>query len=116
MYYYSLRISITNIKQIEAVNSILRIKSNYPEVGWGLEIVKEDNESKFNFINYFLSIIEGKNSQLRNININNNDISIWVLYEYQDQCNLEFTSTDLKRIGAAGVSLCISCWEKAPII
>ena len=112
MYYYSLRISITNIKQIEAVNSILRIKSNYPEAGWGLEIVKDDNELGLNFIDYFLSIIEGKSSQLKNINITDDDISIWVLYEYQDQCNLEFTSTDLKKIGNAGVSLCISCWER----
>ena len=112
MYYYSLRISISNTDQVDQINRILGIKSNYPEVGWGIEVIKKNNYSEFNFADYFLSILIGKESELKDINISIDDISIWVLYEFQDQCNLEFNSTDLKKIGNAGVSLCISCWEK----
>jgi len=114
MYYYSLRISISNIEQIDQINRILEVKSNYPEVGWGLEIIKENNYFEFNFTDYFLSILKEKDVELKDINITPDDISIWVLYEYQDQCNLEFNSVDLTKIGSAGISLCISCWEKHP--
>lgn len=112
MYYYSLRIPISNTEQVVQINRILEIKSNYPEVGWGIEVIKGNNYSEFNFADYFISILNGKEAELKDININMDDISIWVLYEYQGQCNLEFNSTDLKKIGNAGISLCISCWEE----
>jgi len=112
MYYYSLRISISDKGQIDQLNRILEIESNYPEVGWGIEIIKENSNIDFNFADYFLSILNGKEAELKAVNISTDNISIWVLYEYEGQCNLEFTPTDLKRFGDAGISLCISCWEK----
>jgi hypothetical protein len=39
------------------------------------------------------------------------EVSIWYLYEYSGQCNMEFEPQDLKRLGNLGVRLCISCWE-----
>jgi len=112
MYYYSLRINITDNEQIDQLNRILEVKSNYPEVGWGIEVIKENNDSDFKFADYFLSILNGKDAELKVLNISTDNISIWVLYEYEGQCNLEFNSTELKKIGDAGISLCISCWEK----
>ncbi len=34
------------------------------------------------------------------------------MYEYEQQCNMEFKPKIMKQIGNLGVVLCISCWEK----
>ena len=43
---------------------------------------------------------------------NTQNISIWCLYEYDEQCNMEFQPNELKRLGDAGITLCISCWRR----
>ena len=44
--------------------------------------------------------------------ISREDISIWVLYEYEGQCNMEYDPESMKKLGESGILLCISCWEK----
>ena len=50
--------------------------------------------------------------KLESIGISREDISIWVLYEYEGQCNMEYDPVSMKKIGENGIVLCISCWEK----
>lgn len=38
-------------------------------------------------------------------------ISIWRYYEYDEQCNFEFSPQELKRMGDNGITFCISCWD-----
>ena len=59
-----------------------------------------------------LSLLEGKYERLESIGISREDISIWVLYEYEGQCNMEYDPVSMKKIGENGIVLCISCWEK----
>ncbi len=112
MYYYSLRIDISEKCQIIEISDILGIAPNCPSVDWGFEILQEDNDIPVNYIDVFLSILEGKYKELEKNNIFRKDISIWVLYEYSEQCNIEFTPNELYKIGEAEITFCISCWQK----
>jgi hypothetical protein len=107
---YSLRI-ITETSKIQQIDTLLGVKSNYNIGGWGLEIVEDTDDEYFDFINFFIRLLDGKYEQLKIIGIERSCISIWLLYEYDDQCNLEFVPNDLKLLGENGISLCISCWN-----
>lgn len=108
---YNLRISCSSDRQIEKVSNLLSVKPN-KQMGniWCLEVEEQESEEYFDFINHFLDILEGKYEQLESIKISREDISLWFLYEYEDQCNMEFLSNNLKRLGGNGISLCVSCW------
>lgn len=110
MYYYSLRINATD-KQSKIINKILGIESNYPVFGWGIEIIQNETDCSLNPIDYFLKVLEGNYDRLKDIGIFRSDISIWILYEYREQCNLEFSPKEMEKIGREGITLCISCWE-----
>jgi hypothetical protein len=45
------------------------------------------------------------------LGISNDDLSIWYLYEYDEQCNMEFHPRQLKKFGELDIVLCISCWQ-----
>ena len=72
----------------------------------------KESEPGFDFINEFLDIIEPKFSKLEELGIKRNDILIWKLYGYDQQCNMEFDPQRMKRLGDNGITLCISCWEE----
>jgi hypothetical protein len=86
-YYYSLRIGASD-EQVEDINGILGVKSNYPP-DWGLKLIERENDEIIHFIDYFLSILNGKYEQLERIGITRDDISVWMLYEYDNECNME---------------------------
>jgi hypothetical protein len=108
-YFFSLRIN-TKKELISKINDILGTEANYPQVGWGHELESNDIEY-INFIEYYMNILEGKFDKLLEIGITRNDISIWIIYSYEEQCNLDFTPNDLKKLGDNGVALCISCYK-----
>ena len=112
MYYYSLRINTVNLIQVRQVNELLGVRSNYSKEDWYLEVVQKEDDPPFRFIDYFLSLLEGKYERLESIGISREDISIWVLYEYEGQCNMKYDPVSMKKIGENGIVLCISCWEK----
>jgi hypothetical protein len=41
-----------------------------------------------NFIEYFLRMLEGKYEILEQIGITRDCISVWMIYAYNDQCNM----------------------------
>lgn len=109
-YYYSLRIYAPDEKY-QIVDDILGVKSSH-EHGWILEVIEGENDEPVFFIDYFLNILSGKYEQLDKIGITREDISIWMLYEYDEQCNMEFTPDEMYKLGKEKISLCISCWQK----
>ena len=84
---------------------------DHPELDWGLII---DEESQFfnGALRHFIELISLNTEALEGIGISRNDISFWYMYEYDQQCNMEFAPDITKRIGELGIVLCISCWEK----
>lgn len=88
---------------------------SFPELEystWNYQVESHEDDSYFDFINKFLNILEPKFEKLASIGITKQEISIWHLYEYDQQCNMEFHAQELKRLGEFGITLCISCWEK----
>ena len=108
-YFFSLEIS-ANPEQADKITNILGIEPNYPQVAWGYKLIVKDN-AYTNFIDYFLGILEGKYDKLQDIGITREHISIWMIYEYEEQCNMEFTPSDMKKLGDNGITFCISCYE-----
>lgn len=80
---------------------------------WTVLVDSNQSFKGISHVDDLLTMIEGKESALAEI-INDIDeaISLWVLYEYEQQCNLEFSPQELKKLSANNVSLCISCWQK----
>jgi hypothetical protein len=107
---YQLRINTDEMKY-ELLNKQLNLLPTSDVGGWEFSI--EESSALFNTsIDYLLSLLEQKIDVLRIIGISNEDISLWYLYEYDQQCNIEFDSIALKRMGNLGITLCISCWQK----
>ena len=86
------------------------IKSNNP-LSWELQLIQEEYDEYIPFIGYFLSLLEGKYDQLKKNGIKRDDISVWLLYEYDGQCNLEFSPQDMYNLGKEGITFCISCYD-----
>lgn len=107
---YELRINTEEIFY-ETVSSIVELQPKNYKFGWSYEIVFEKLEDCFNIIAKLLDSLEGKYEELQKLGITNNDISIWVIYAYNNQCNMEFDPKTLERLGKRGITLCITCYE-----
>lgn len=79
---------------------------------WTFSVEEEDDAPYFDFINNFLDIIEPNLSKLKQKGIYQQDISFWLLYEYDQQCGMEFHPKEMKRLGDSGIVFCIDCWQK----
>ncbi|MGE5384130.1 MAG: hypothetical protein ACM3PX_11935 [Omnitrophica WOR_2 bacterium] len=108
-YFLSLKLE-AEPEQVSQITNILGVEPNSPPDNWSYELVVNDIENN-NFVEYFMGILEGRFDKLSEIGISRDDISIWMLYEYEGECNIEFKASDLKLLGDNGISLCISCYE-----
>lgn len=98
--------------------SISKIFNHYPTItqaDWELA-VEEDSEVSPNVFEYLIEALNSNLPRLANINISKADISFWYFYEYEEQCNMEFDTQILKKLGDLGVVFCISCWKKGDMI
>ncbi len=108
--FYSLRLDKENINA-NVISNLLNLENNNNNSYWEHEIIELDLDDGFEFIDYFCNTIETNIESLKFIDISPSDFSIWFLYEYESQCNMEFNSDQMLRLGKLGISLCISCWE-----
>ena len=102
---YVLRID-TDSNKYDALNAVLGVKPTSTDYWWEVEI-KDSREG----LHYLLQLIEVNFSELQTVGLDKGAISIWYYYEFDEQCNMEFDSDDLKRMGECGITLCISCWN-----
>ena len=58
------------------------------------------------------AILNDKIILLNELGILREHFTLWLYYEYENQCNMEFSSKDLMMLSELGIQLCISCWEK----
>lgn len=100
--------------QIEPVTKILSIAPSTIEFGnWELILTQKDSDPYIDFVDEFLNLLADKYDQLSEIGIEKENITVWVLYEYDQECNLEFSPEQMKRLGENGITLCISCWQSS---
>jgi len=79
---------------------------------WTYSFEEKKDEPNYDFINKFLNIIEPKLSELNEIGIYKEDITFWMIYEYDQQCGMEFHPQEMKRLGESGIIMCIDCFQK----
>lgn len=79
---------------------------------WTYSVEEKEEEPNYDFINQFLDIIEPNLSELKKIGIDREDITFWMIYEYDQQCSMEFHPQEMKRLGESGIIMCIDCFQK----
>ncbi|KIO77241.1 hypothetical protein TH53_10345 [Pedobacter lusitanus] len=106
---YEIRINCN--EQEKKVEDVLGLSSDDSSMGWSLTI--EENSPQFSdALSIFFDLISNNLPKLNSVGIKTEMITFWYLYEYEQECNMEFWPEITKKIGDLGVILCISCWEK----
>ncbi len=121
MKYYNLYIDLEkNSNAYHSVTEILGIKPTKKELKeldtnesntWWHQIVENETDMPFGFINHFLDLIEPNLNKLAALGIKRSDILIWLVYEYDKQCSMEFNPQEMKRLGECGIAFNIDCFE-----
>ena len=105
-YFFRIETDKTNYLKI---NSILGYESKKESAFW--EVVLKNNREVDAFVESFIQKVLNSKNLLSKMGVNiPDDITFWCLYEYNNQCNLEFNSNILRKLGNNGIDLCISCW------
>jgi len=115
-----LQLQIYFESSIEVFNSISVItgltplpntdKTEIPN-NWTYEVIEKENDPYFDYINIFMDVVESKFEQLSKLGIKREDITVWFIYNYDGQCNMEFDPKRLKRLADNDINLCISCYD-----
>jgi hypothetical protein len=109
--YHSLRIWVSE-KNSRKIDEILGVETNQDiTTWWTLDHIEKENDEYISFVEYFLSILDGKYDKLAEIGIQRDDITIWKIYAYDAQCNMEFSPEEMYNMGKEGIKLCISCYD-----
>ena len=103
-------LQLTNILGVTPTDEAELPDEDLPS-SWTYEISNNDTDSYFDFISQFLDLLEPKLPALEALEIKRSDISVWMLYAYDQQCNIEFDPGQMKRLVEQGITLCISCWQ-----
>jgi hypothetical protein len=108
--FYRLLIQCEKDERIK-IDEILGVSKSNVEIGW--ELIIEENSLLFNqALSYFTELLENNFDSLRSAGISSEMITVWYMYEYEQQCNMEFHPEIMKKLGDLQIVLCISCWEK----
>lgn len=103
--------SITELMCVKPTEEGVDNLDDHPPCDWRYEVVENEDDPNFDFINIFCDMLENKYEKLAELGIPKDDILFWYIYEYDQQCNMEFEPAEMKRLGDNGISLCVSCWE-----
>jgi hypothetical protein len=78
---------------------------------WHYQVDTNEGDEPFHFIYDFLDILEGNYEALAALGIQREDILFWLVYEYDEQCALEFHPQEMRRMGENGIHLNIDCHQ-----
>lgn len=109
--FYS--IQIDSILKDE-LNEIFKIRSDDRSKFWIYNVDFDSYFKKYkknNILEYLISLLENNIKNIAKLGIVSSDITVWIVYEYDDQCNFEFIPNDMKRLGQLNISLCVSCYQ-----
>ncbi len=123
--YKSLEIPIKNLKENATDVLLDHLSKNSIYLSWShkktlknnkhtviIEIVENEEDIRFDCANEFIKIIQANEKIIDEYKLEESNISLSISYEYDAQCNMEFSSDELKRLGDNGITLCVSCWQK----
>ncbi|WP_200974471.1 hypothetical protein [Echinicola sp. 20G] len=120
MKYYQLFIDTdNNAETYNRVTDILGLQPTKSEKNktsedrystWMYIVTETETDPYFDFINNFLDILEPKFANLEKLGVTRDKILFWKLYEYDQQCGMEFHPQEMVRLGQSGIHLNIDCW------
>lgn len=123
MKYYKLLIDTdNNAETYNRVTELLGLQptecekdkaSNDRYSKWMHMVTETETAPYFDFINIFLDILEPKFPDLEKIGVSRDKILFWKLYEYDQQCGMEFHPQEMERLGQNGIHLNIDCWTNS---
>ena len=99
-------------EKLAQINRIFGVNASIEDNVWEYRIVINNKGEFTDPLGKFANMISSNLGELKEIGVNREDITIWKLYEYVDQCNMEFSPEQLSTIGSLGITFCISCWQK----
>lgn len=102
--------SVTNLLEIQPTETEKDKNSNDRYSSWMYVVTQTETDPNVNFINIFLDILEPKLNELEKLGITRDKILFWILYEYDQQCSMEFHPQEMKRLGQSEIHLNIDCW------
>ncbi|MFH0896092.1 MAG: hypothetical protein V2A54_16790 [Bacteroidota bacterium] len=120
MKYYQLFIDTDN--NSETYNSVTELLGLQPTEDekdkiskdrystWMYMVTEAETDPYFDFINNFLDILEPKFGDLEKLGVTRDKILFWMLYEYDQQCGMEFHPQEMTRLGQSEIHLNIDCW------
>ncbi|KAA0991682.1 hypothetical protein [Dyadobacter aurulentus] len=111
--FYTLDID-TKPELFEWLEGLLGVKRNPNKNFWAHDITYADKRPPMTaptVIGHYLNLLESKYELLKQHGIKSSDITIWMVYEYNNECNMEFHPEDTKRLGDNGIILCVSCYQ-----
>ncbi len=92
----------------EVINKLLGVEGTAPEDDlWCYSVSESVDGEEYDFINRFLDILQGKEADLLNEGVEASDILFWYLYCHDGQCSFQFAPQQMKRLGEAGIKLCV---------
>jgi len=113
-YTYKLQIITPSIKDALKVSKILGVEATHiTNAYWELEITEKKSDPPIYFIDLFIDYLTGNYDELVKIGIVRDNISISMTYKYDQQCNMEFSPEEAKKVGRHGIKLGISCWKNS---
>jgi len=122
MKYYQLFIDTAN--NFETHNSVTKLLDIQPTEmekdnnsaerysSWMHMVTETESDPNFDFINSFLDLLEPAFADLEKLGVTKDKISFWMLYEYDQQCGMEFHPQEMTRLGQSGIHLNIDCWAE----
>ena len=94
---------IEELLQIKLDNNRINVPEDLPEDPDGPVFYEE--------IAWLLDLVENNSKELIELGVYFSDSQIWMIYYYDKQCNMEFDSCLMERMGKLGLKLCVSCQE-----
>jgi len=79
---------------------------------WTYCVDETDDGPYYDFINKFLDILDPKFADLEKLGVTRDKITFWRVYEYDQQCGMEYHPQEMKRLGESGIVMCIDCYQK----
>ena len=106
MALYGININLPGIEEL------LQIKLDNNRISVPEDLPKDpDGPVFYEEIAWLLDLAEKNRNELIELGVDFSDSQIWMIYYYDKQCNMEFDSGLMERMGKLGLKLCVSCQE-----
>ena len=94
-------LGIEELLQIKLDNNRIDVPDDLPE--------DPDGPIFYEEIAWLLDLAEKNRKKFIELGVDFSDSQIWMVYYYDKQCNMEFDSGLMERMGKIGMKLCVSC-------